>query len=330
VLLGGLLTQGLGWEWVFIVNVPVGIAVLAAGRRLVPEGRADLGHRHFDLTGALLVTAGFVAFVYGIVRSDTLGWGSAGVLGPLAAGIALLVAFAVVEGRIAKAPLVPLAIFARQRLRAANFVVLALYSAVFVMWFFLSLYIQQVLGFDAIETGLAFLPMTLGVAFASSRAPRLAGRIGARWTLSAGMLLSGIGLLLLSGIRPHASYFTAVLPGGVLSAAGLGLALVPATIVAVQGVPAAEAGLASGLLNTSRLLGGALGLAVLTTIATAHSHSRLRAGAAPLEALSSGYGLALLIGAVICAVGAVAAAVMLRERRTTELAAATVLDAERA
>ena len=314
-LLGGLLTQGPGWQWIFLVNLPVGIAVVLLGRQLVPEGRAELGHRHFDVSGALLVTLGFVAVVYGIVRSDTLGWGATGVLGPIAVGLALLLAFVAVEGRLAKAPLVPLWIFTLERLRAANIVVLALYSALFVVWFFLSLYMQQVLHYDAIVTGLAFLPMTLSVAFASSRAPRLAARFGTRWTLTAGMLTSALGLLLLTGIHPGGSYAASVLPGGVLAAGGLGLALVPATIVAVQGVPAAEAGLASGLLNTSRLLGGALGLAVLTTIATSHSHAELNAGVHPLQALTDGYGLALLVGAIVCAVGAAAAAVLLRARR---------------
>ena len=179
-LLGGLLTQGLGWQWVFLVNVPVGIAVLAIAPALVPAVRAELGHRHFDVAGALLVTAGFVSLVFGIVRSDTLGWGASGVLLPVGLGVAMLAAFVAVEGRFATAPLVPLWIFRRARLRAANLVVLALYSGVFVMWFFTSLYVQQVLGWDAIKTGLGFLPMTIGVAIASSRAPRLAARFGTR------------------------------------------------------------------------------------------------------------------------------------------------------
>jgi EmrB/QacA subfamily drug resistance transporter len=317
-LFGGLLTQGLGWEWVFLINVPVGLAVLALGRSVVPEGRTELGHRHMDLTGALLVTAGFSSLVYGIVRTDALGWGAFGVLGPIGVGLALLAAFAVVEGRLSQAPLMPLGIFRLRRLRAANAVVLALYSAVFVMWFFLSLYDQQVLGFDAIQTGLGFLPMTLSVALASTLAPRLTAAIGARWTLTLGMVASAVGLLLLTGIAPGGSYAGSVLPGGMLSAAGLGLALVPATIVAVQGVPRSQAGLASGLLNTSRLLGGALGLAVLSTIAASHSHSELANGTAGLRALTDGYSLALTVGAIVCGLGAAAAALLLRDRAPRE------------
>jgi predicted MFS family arabinose efflux permease len=271
-----------------------------------------------DLTGALLVTAGFSSLVYGIVRTDALGWGAFGVLGPIGVGLALLAAFAVVEGRLSQAPLMPLGIFRLRRLRAANAVVLALYSAVFVMWFFLSLYDQQVLGFDAIQTGLGFLPMTLSVALASTLAPRLTAAIGARWTLTLGMVASAVGLLLLTGIAPGGSYAGSVLPGGMLSAAGLGLALVPATIVAVQGVPRSQAGLASGLLNTSRLLGGALGLAVLSTIAASHSHSELANGTAGLRALTDGYSLALTVGAIVCGLGAAAAALLLRDRAPRE------------
>jgi EmrB/QacA subfamily drug resistance transporter len=315
-LLGGVLTQGLGWGWVFLINVPVGLFVLAVAPRLVPEGRAELGHRHFDLSGALLVTGGFGALVYGIVRSEALGWGATGVLAPIAAGVLMLGAFVLVEGRFARAPLVPLPIFRLERLRAANAVVLALYAGVFAMWFFLSLYLQGVLGDDAIATGLAFLPMTITIAIAAARAPRLVARIGARWTITAGMLLAVVGLLLLSSMHPGAG-LVSVLPGGVLASAGLGLALVPATIVAVQGVPSGAAGVASGLLNTSRLLGGALGLALLTTIADTRSHTALRAGVRPLQALTDGYGQAFLIAAIIVAVGALTAGTLLRERQGT-------------
>ena len=321
VLLGGLLTQGLGWQWVFLVNLPVGVAVFALGMRFVPEGRAELGHNHFDVSGALLSTLGLTAVVYGIVRTDTLSWGSAGVLIPIVLGVALLAAFVAVEGWLAKAPLMPLSIWTRQRLRAANIVVLMLYSAVFVMWFFVSLFVQQVLGWDAIETGLGFLPLTAAIVFFSSRAPRLIAKLGARWTITMGMFTSAAGLALLSTMHAGGSYLVNVLPGGVLTAAGLGLTLVPSTVTAVQGVPRNEAGLASGLLNTSRLLGGAIGLAVLTTVATAHTNNKLDAGVAPLAAAADGYSVGLLLGAVVCAVGGVAAAVMLRER-TAEVPAA--------
>jgi EmrB/QacA subfamily drug resistance transporter len=320
-LLGGILTQSLGWQWVFLVNVPVGALVILLGYRVVPHSRADLGHRHFDLAGALLVTLGFTAVVYGIVRTDTLSWGNRGVLIPIAAGVLLLLAFVAVEGRFAEAPLVPLRIFRRQRLRSANLVVLALYMALFVMWFFLTLYLQGVLHWGAIKTGLGFVPMTLGVSLAAARVPWLAARIGTRWTLTIGMLSATVGLVLLSGIRPGGSYVAEVLPGGLLATVGLGLALVPATIVAVEGVPAGEAGLASGLLNTSRLLGGALGLAVLTTIATSRTHAAQRAGVGLARALTDGYDRAFLVGGGMCLIGAIAAVVLLREHGGRRVAA---------
>jgi EmrB/QacA subfamily drug resistance transporter len=312
VLLGGVLTQGFGWPAIFIINVPIGAAIALVGPRIVPEGRSVLDHRNFDLFGAVLVTVGMLAVVFGIVRTDVLGWGSPGVLAPLAAGAALLATFVLHEGRWAAAPLMPLGILRMRLLRAANLVILLLYSAIFAMWFFLSLYMQQDLGHDAIETGLAFLPMTLSVATAATLAPRFVQRIGARATLSAGMVLAAAGLALLTGVRPGGTYLEQVLPGGVLAALGLGLSLVPATIAAVQGVPMAQSGLASALLNTSRLMGGALGLAVLTTLAETRTHSRLAAGASAALAQTDGYKLAFLVGAALCSAGAVLAAVLLR------------------
>jgi MFS family permease len=312
VLLGGLLTQGLGWPSIFVINVPLGAAIVLLGTRFIPEGRSTLEHRHFDLPGAVLATAGMLTLVYGIVRTDVLGWGSAGVLAPLAAGAALLALFFVQEARWAKAPLMPLGIFRLPLLRAANLIIFLLYSALFAMWFFVSLYMQQDLGHDAIETGLGFMPMTLTIATVATLAPRLVRRIGTRATLTVGMLVASAGLALLTGVRPGGTYVAQVLPGGVLSALGLGLSLVPATITAVQGVPTAQSGLASALLNSSRLVGGAVGLAVLTTIAESHTHSRLGAGASAAIAQTDGYGLAFLVGAGLCLAGALAAAVLLR------------------
>ena len=312
VLLGGLLTQTLGWPAIFLINVPVGLGVLLLAPALVPEGRRAVAERHFDATGALLITGGLMAIVYGIVRTDTHGWTSAGVLGPIAAGLLLLAGFVAVEARVARAPLVPLRMFRLRALRAANLIVFLLGSALFAMWFILSLYLQQVLHLDALQTGFAFLPMTLGIILGSSRAPRLVARLGVRPVITAGMLLAATGLALLSGVRPGAAYLTHVLPGGLLAAAGMGLALVPATIVAVQGVAAHESGLASGLINTSRLMGGALGLAVLSTIAASRTHAQLAAGLDPAQATSDGYQLAFIAGALLCLSGAVAAAALLR------------------
>jgi EmrB/QacA subfamily drug resistance transporter len=311
VLLGGVLTESVSWQSIFLVNVPVGLALVVAGRAVIAEGRRD-GERHFDVTGAALITLGLVGLVYGIVRSDALGWGSPGVLGPIAAGLATLALFAFVEQRVARAPLVPLAIFRRAQLSAANVVVLLLYAAMFSMFFFVTLYLQQVLHYSALGAGAAFLPTTLGIATASSLAPRVLARLGPRHTMTVGMLLVALGLAWYSGLSPDSSYLAVVLPGSVLTAAGVGLALVSATIVSVQGVPASQSGLASGLLNSARLMGGALGLAALSTVAASSTHAALVAGSGPAQALTDGYGSALRVGALVGLAGAAIAAAIIR------------------
>ncbi len=314
VLLGGVLTQTIGWWSIFAINVPIGAAVVALGRGVIPEGRREGATRHFDVAGALLVTGGLTGLTYGIVRSDALGWGSPGVLGPIAVGVALLVGFLVVEGRVALAPLVPLSIFRLRLLRAGNLVVFLLYSSVLAMFFFTSVFMQQVLGYSAIQAGLGFAPMTLFATAGSTLAPRLVAKFGARSVVTAGMLTSATGLGLLSGVAPGQSYFAHVLPGGVLVTLGLGLSLVPSTIKSVQGVPAEQSGLASALINTSRFVGGALGLAVLGTIAESRTSSSLAGGTGSLKAITDGYQLGFEIAVLFCLAGALVAAFMLRER----------------
>jgi EmrB/QacA subfamily drug resistance transporter len=313
VLLGGVLTQGLGWQAIFLVNVPISAAILYFGRGLLPEGASTAETRHFDVSGALLVTGGMVALTFGIVRSDVLGWGSPGVILPLIGGVALLGVFGLVEGALARVPLMPLSIFRLPLLRYANLIILLLYGAVFAMWFFLALYLHEALHYDALKTGWAFLPMTIGVATTATLTPRWVARFGARSVMTVGMLVAATGLLLLTGLKPGGSYLGQVLPGGFLSAVGMGMALVPGTIVAVQGVPAAQSGLASALLNTSRLTGGALGLAVLTTIAESRTNSEVASGVAALPALTDGYQIAFTVGGVICLIGALMAAMLIRQ-----------------
>ncbi len=313
-LLGGILTQSFGWEAIFFINVPIGAAVVAVGRGLLPRGQELAAERHFDIAGAVLVSGGLAAFVFGIVRTDTLGWGSLGVLVPLAAGLAMLGLFALVEGRIARDPLIPLRVFRMPLLRAANLIIALLFAGIFAMWFFVSLYLQQVHGDDALEAGIAFLPMTLSIAGASTLAPRLVARFGVRAVLTTGMSVAALGLLLLSGVSAHGSYWTEIFPGGVLATLGAGSSMVPATILAVRGVPQQESGLASGVLNTSRLAGGTIGLAVLSTLAASHTHSELAGGAAGAVAFTDGYQLAFQLGAAVCLVGAVAAVTLLRRR----------------
>jgi EmrB/QacA subfamily drug resistance transporter len=310
-LLGGILTQAFDWPAIFFLNVPVGVGVLLAGRRLIPvAGPAD-HERGFDLAGAVLISGGLTAIVYGIVRTDTLGWGAAGVLLPVAASLAMLGAFAVVEGRFARDPLIPLDVFRIPQLRAANLIVALLFFAVFAMWYFVSLYQQKVQGDDALLTGMLFLPMTLTVFAAAASAPKLVARFGVRPTLVLGMSLATVGFLVLSTVGPTSAYEVAVLPGGLLVSAGSGWSLVPATIVAVKGVSAEQNGLASGVVNTSRLVGGTFGIAVLGTLATSRTTDMLAGGSTPHQALADGYSLAFLIGAGVCALGIAAAATLL-------------------
>jgi predicted MFS family arabinose efflux permease len=262
----------------------------------------------------VLISGGLTAIVYGIVRTDSLGWGSLGVLVPLALGIVLLGLFALVEGKLAADPLIPLDVFKMPALRAANLIVALLFAAIFGMWYFVSLYLQEVKGDDALLAGISFLPMTLLVFAGSATAPKLVGRFGVRTTLTIGMSLATIGFLVLATVEASSAYEVAILPGGMLAALGTGWSLVPATIVAVKGVPPAQNGLASGVVNTSRLVGGTLGLAVLTTLATSHTNSLLASGSGQLDALTSGYRIAFLIGAGLCLAGTVAAATLLRGR----------------
>ena len=283
-------------------------------RRLIPHEDPIAQERKLDLPGAVLISGGLTAIVYGIVRTDTLGWGSPGVLLPLALGVVLLGLFAVVEGKLAADPLIPLDVFKMPALRAANLIVALLFAGMFGMWYFVSLYLQEVKGEDALLAGVSFLPMTLLIFAGSATAPKLVARFGVRSTLTFGMSLAALGFLILATVGAHSSYWVAILPGGMLTALGAGWSLVPATIVAVKGVPPAQNGLASGVVNTSRLVGGTLGLAVLTTVATSHTNGLLASGTGPLDAFTSGYRIAFLIGAGLCLAGAIAAATLLRGR----------------
>jgi EmrB/QacA subfamily drug resistance transporter len=319
-LLGGVLTQAFGWPAIFAVNVPLGALVVVLSLRVIPVSARAEGTRHFDLAGAVLVTASLISVTFGIVRTDTLGWVSPGVIGPLLAGVVLFAAFLLVEARFAEQPLVPLSIFRLGQLRAANLIVTLLYASQFPSWFFLTLYLQQVLHYSAIEAGFGFLPMTLSIFAASTVAPRVVARFGPRRVITVGMVVAAVGLLLLSDVRPGGDYLNTVLFGAFLSALGMGLTLVPSTIVAMQGVAGAQSGVASGLLNTSRLVGGALGLAVLSTIATAQTSASIGSAGA-LEAMTNGYELAFHVAALTALTGAAVAAFLLREPEQSGLVA---------
>jgi EmrB/QacA subfamily drug resistance transporter len=309
-LFGGVLTQSLGWPAIFVVNIPVAVGVLLA-RRVIPRGEPIHG-RSFDAAGAVLITAGLTALVYAIVRTDTLGWGSPGVLLPAAAALVLLALFALYEGRVASDPLIPLGIFRRPLIRSSNLVMGILYAGAFSMWFFVSLFLQNVHGLDALDAGFAFLPLTLGFFAASTFAPRLVQRLGVANTLALGLLVGATGLAMLGDIGTGGDYLAVVIPGGVITTLGFGTAFVPVMIASVQGVAPSESGLASGLVNTSRLVGGTLGLAVLSTLAASFTSSRADAGASAASALTDGYQLAFLISAAATLFAAALAATMVR------------------
>jgi EmrB/QacA subfamily drug resistance transporter len=316
-LLGGLLTQGFGWPAIFAVNVPLGAIAVVLGLRVIPAGGArDLeSERHFDALGAVLVTAGLATLAFGVVRTTTLGWGAPGVLAPLAVAVVLLGAFLYVEHSVARWPLMPLSIFRVAQLRWANVIVVLMYGGLFSMFYFVTLFLQQVQGDTALIAGLSFLPCTLSVFASSNRAPRFVARFGIRATLTAGMALATVGLLWLSQIAPGSSYAAVVLPGLVLSGLGMGTALVTGTVAAMQGVPAQQAGLASGLLNTSRMVGGALGLAVLATLAASVTRSDVAGGglgSAAGRALTDGFAQAMTVGALFTLIGGVVALTLLK------------------
>jgi len=308
VLLGGVLTDLLGWRWILFINVPIALLAAVAAHRMLIEGRNPRRAANFDLPGALTATIGLSLLVLGIVRTDVTGWGSGPTLGLIFGGVALLAVFLLIEGRFASAPLMPLRIYRSRTLSASNVIVLLIGGATFGMWFFVSLYLQEVLNYSPIKAGLAFLPMTLCIVAGSMFASRIVGRTGAKPLLVIGMVLLTAGMAMFTGLSAHGTYLSDMLVPSLLVAIGMGLALVPATISAVAGVSPAEAGLASGLVNTSRLFGGALGLAILAAIATARTNRDLHhAGVTAHAALTSGFQLAFVVAAGFALVGGVVA-----------------------
>ncbi len=305
-LIGGALTQTLSWRWVLLINLPIGLFAAVAAYRVMAESRNEGATRHFDLAGALSVTTGLVVLVFAIVRTEVNGWGSATTLVTAAVGLGLLAAFVGIEARLARAPLMPLRIFRSRPLTAANIVVFALGSAVFAMWYFASLYMQNVLGYSPLRAGLAFLPMTLLIIVCSRFAGPLVSRRGPWGLLAAGMSMIAVGMLLFTQIDADGTYLADVLAPSLLTAAGIGFSFVPVTIAATTGVDPSESGLASGLVNTSRQMGGSLGLAVLATVATAHTQD-LAGSVSARQALTAGFDRAFALGAGFALIGAIAA-----------------------
>jgi EmrB/QacA subfamily drug resistance transporter len=307
VLLGGVLTDGLGWEWVLWVNVPIGIAAAVLAPMLLAESRSESETRSFDVAGAFTVTAGLSVLVYALVVATDAGWGSTQTIGLLALAVALLAAFVVIESR-SHAPLVPFRIFRLRTLTGANVVGILIGASLFSMFFFISLYMQQVLGYSAIHAGLSYLPLALTIIVSAGVASQLVTRVGFKPVLAAGMVFIAAGLIWFGQVSVGGSFLTDILGPSLLAAIGLGLAFVTSTIAAVSGVDAEEAGLASGLINTSQQVGGALGLAILATVA--NSTTKHASGPVP-HALTEGFQTAFLAGAGFAILGLVATLVLI-------------------
>jgi EmrB/QacA subfamily drug resistance transporter len=313
VLLGGILTEGLGWEWVLWVNVPVSLIALSLTPGLIPESRSESTTRHFDAAGAVTVTAGLSVLAYALLDASSAGWGSTKIVGLLALSVALIGSFVAIELR-SRAPLVPFRIFRLRTLTGANVVGLLLGASLFSMFFFISLYMQQVLGYSPIHTGLSYLPLALTIILAAGLGGQLVTRFGFKPILAIGMLSVALGLAWFSQISVHGSFLDDILGPSLLAAIGLGFGFVTSTIAAVSGVKEREQGLASGLINTSQQIGGALGLAVLSTIATTRTNHLLSSGSSLHHALTQGFQSAFLGGAIIAALGFVATLVLIRTR----------------
>ena len=308
---GGILADLLNWRWILFVNVPVGVVALVAARRDLPESRAEMVHRHLDLGGAITVTLGLVALVFALVRTETYPWGSTQVLIPLALAIVLLATFVVLQGKFSKAPLVPLRIFRSRSVAGGNVVMLLMFGALFGSWYFETLYMQHVLGYSPLQAGLAFLPQTLLIAAGAQLTARLVPKFGPRPLIIVGTLVAGGGLAWLAQISTSSTFLADLFGPFVLIGLGMGLAVTPIAVAGTAGVARAEAGLASGLLNTSRTVGAAIGLAALATVA-ANRTTRALAGTATTAghtaaALTDGYALAFSVAAALLVATAVVA-----------------------
>jgi EmrB/QacA subfamily drug resistance transporter len=316
VLLGGVLTSYLSWSWIFFVNLPVGAAVLAVTPWLVPESRTTIARRYFDVAGAVSITAGLMVLVYAITRTSAHGWSDGVTVGLLATAGALIAAFVGIEAH-SPAPLLPLRIFRLRTLTAANVAMLLVGATAFSQFFLITLYLQEVLHYSAIETGVAFIAITVTIIAFSNAAQALTTRLGPRPVLSAGLLLTAAGGALYARMPAGGHYFWDVFPGLILSGIGLALSFVPVTIASLTGVKPADAGVASGLINTSRQIGGSLGLAGVTTIAAtatdryASSHGVV-AFSGP--ALTYGFQIAFYVLIGVALAGAAIAAVFVESK----------------
>jgi EmrB/QacA subfamily drug resistance transporter len=315
VLLGGVIVQAISWRWVFFINVPIGAVALALTPRIVPESRSKAAARSgYDAEGAIAITLGLIALVFTLIKASSWGWGSGKTIVGFAIAAALISVFVVIEQRH-RDPLVPLRIFSNRSLAASDVTMLLVAAALFGTVYFTTLYLQQVLGFSALKTGVAYLPFSIALIAASGGASRFVDRFSPKPVLVTGLAIATAGFIVLTRASGHGDYATHVLPALVILAVGLGLSFVPITIAATTGVAAEDSGLASGLLNTTQQVGGSLGLAILSTVSTSRVNDALHGGTALPAALTHGFKGAFVVAAIICAAGAVLALVILPSRK---------------
>lgn len=315
VLLGGVLTTGIGWRWVLFVNVPIGVLAIVLVPILIAESRSSEQHAGYDVAGALSITGGLMLLVYTLVKTSSVGWGSARTIVLLAASAALIAVFVLIEWRT-RSPLMPLRILRNRSVASADAVGLLVGAALLSLFFFLSLYLQQVLHYSALRTGVSYLPLAVGIIIAAGIASGLTSRVGAKPVLIAGLVAIAAGLVWFSNVHVYGSYSSEVLGPSLIVALGLGFCFVPLTILAVSGTTEADAGLASGLINTAEQVGGAIGLAVLASVAASRTNSLVRAAhgahSALLGALTEGFSRAFIVGAGFAAFGIVLALLFVR------------------
>ncbi len=325
LLLGGILTDTLSWRWVFFINLPIGIAAILLSLRFIRNTKAEQRPETVDVAGALSVTLGLLVLVFGIVKAQDYGWGSVETIGLGVAAAALLGGFVLIEQR-SKSPLIRLGIFRRRSLSASNATMMLVAAGLFAMFYFASIYVQRILGYSPLEAGFAFLPVTAGIVVGAGVAQQLIPRLGVRNVPLAGIVMAAAGLLLLSRVPVDGTYLAHLLPGLMLMSVGMGLTFVPVTLLATTNVAPEDAGLASGLFNTSQQVGGALGLAILSTIAASTTSGALAGVAAPTgtqtaSALVDGFQNAFLAGALLLVAAGVLLGVLIRRSDAAAISA---------
>ncbi len=313
LVLGGLLTETLSWRWVFFINLPIGVAAILLSLRYVPDAEADERPETADVAGAVTVTGGLLVLVYGIVKAQEYGWTSWKTLGLGALAVALLAAFTWIEAH-SREPLIRLGIFKSRALTASNGGMLLVASGMFAMFYFASIYVQEVLGYSPVQAGLAFVPFTLGIVIGAGAAQSLIRRLGVKWLSIVGLVGAIAGEALFVRVSVDGTYWGQLLPAIVVMSIGMGLTFVPLTLVATTNIASEDAGLASGLFNTAQQVGGALGLAILSTLAASRTSGLLDSHHARPDALVSGFHVAFAVGAGLMALGLAVVLLVIRQR----------------